>query len=273
MTEKDLKACASDLIEKYTQIESRIEKSLSNSTAETLRISRRDGKQYYSVLVNDPNGTLTHKYISKKDKKTLSRLAQRKYNLAILPLVKENIRLLEQFLRDYHFGCLEKEYLALEKAGDYTLKPYHTRVDDIIERWMSETCPESNVHPENKIYQTDNGEMVRSKSEVIIANALHRNSDTLLYKYERPLTLTINGHKKVRYPDFTVLNKNTGKISYWEHFGRLDDPEYASESFVAKMDEYEEAGLELGVNFFITYESSDYPLNIKSVNRVIAKMI
>ena len=62
--------------------------------------------------------------------------------------------------------------------------------------------------------------MVRSKSEVIIANMLHeRNID---YVYEKELQL--GGES--RYPDFTIEDDDSGLVYYWEHCGMLHDPEY-----------------------------------------------
>ena len=63
-------------------------------------------------------------------------------------------------------------------------------------------------------YETNAGEFVRSKSEVIIANLLHMKADQLLYKYERPLKLRYQGRKIIVYQDFTILNTQTGKWSY-----------------------------------------------------------
>ena len=70
------------------------------------------------------------------------------------------------------------------------------------------------------IHRTARGEMVRSKSEVILANVL--NSKGIDYAYERPLT--INGVTK--YPDFTIEDMESGLTFYWEHCGMLHVPNY-----------------------------------------------
>ena len=70
------------------------------------------------------------------------------------------------------------------------------------------------------IHQTARGEMVRSKSEVIIANALAAKD--IDYAYERPLT--IDG--VTRYPDFTIEDMESGATFYWEHCGMLHVPSY-----------------------------------------------
>ena len=67
------------------------------------------------------------------------------------------------------------------------------------------------------IHKTVRGELVRSKSEVIIANALHYNG--LDYEYEPELRL----EDKVKRPDFKVEDYDTGVVWYWEHCGMMTD--------------------------------------------------
>ena len=66
------------------------------------------------------------------------------------------------------------------------------------------------------------GDMVRSKSEVIIADHLANNG--IEYEYER--SLTIAGITK--YPDFTIEDMESGLTIYWEHCGMLHVPSYKS---------------------------------------------
>ena len=74
---------------------------------------------------------------------------------------------------------------------------------------------------EGLIHRTERGDLVRSKSELVIADKLHdRGID---YAYEQPLVLT-NG--RTRYPDFTIADHAMGVTFYWEHLGLLDDPGY-----------------------------------------------
>ena len=74
---------------------------------------------------------------------------------------------------------------------------------------------------EGLIHRTERGDLVRSKSELVIADKLHaRGVD---YAYEQPLVLA-NG--RTRYPDFTIEDHARGVTFYWEHLGMLDDPGY-----------------------------------------------
>ena len=79
---------------------------------------------------------------------------------------------------------------------------------------------EGRFFEEGLIHRTARGEMVRSKSEVIIADHLHTRG--LDYSYERKLT--IDGTTK--YPDFTVEDMESGLTVYWEHCGMLHVPSY-----------------------------------------------
>ncbi len=73
---------------------------------------------------------------------------------------------------------------------------------------------------EKLIYLTENGDLVRSKSEWIIADKL--KAAGIKYQYEQPLVL--DGVE--RFPDFTIRDEDAGTVWYWEHNGMLSDDEY-----------------------------------------------
>jgi hypothetical protein len=79
---------------------------------------------------------------------------------------------------------------------------------------------EGKFYEERLIHRTLRDEMVRSKSELTIADRLYSNR--IDYLYEHPLTL--NG--RTRYPDFTIEDAESGRKLYWEHCGMLLDPHY-----------------------------------------------
>jgi hypothetical protein len=70
------------------------------------------------------------------------------------------------------------------------------------------------------IHRTRDGKAVRSKSELIIYEALliagHQP------EYEKPLTLG----GTTRYPDFTIEDEISGRKIYWEHLGMLERDDY-----------------------------------------------
>ena len=72
------------------------------------------------------------------------------------------------------------------------------------------------------IHVTTAGDVVRSKSEALIAELLHARG--IDYAFERKLTASDGS---IRYPDFTIEDEETGRIVYWEHLGLLHDSVYA----------------------------------------------
>jgi len=77
-------------------------------------------------------------------------------------------------------------------------------------------------YPEKLIHRTLTGEMVRSKSEVVVGNVLTKLG--IDYKYEEPLEVAPHDF---RLPDFTISFK--GKTWYWEHLGMLNLESYKKE--------------------------------------------
>lgn len=70
-----------------------------------------------------------------------------------------------------------------------------------------------------KIHEALTGDMVRSKSEVIIANMLHERGIT--FWYEKPLKAPDGS---LYLPDFTL--QIAGELYFWEHLGLLSQPKY-----------------------------------------------
>jgi len=93
------------------------------------------------------------------------------------------------------------------------------------------------IYDNKHIHRSRRGELMISKSEVIIANEL--NSAGILYEYERPF---IGKDKSRRYPDFTIEDADTGITWFWEHLGMLGDAEY-DRKWKAKLKWYEQNGV------------------------------
>ncbi len=114
------------------------------------------------------------------------------------------------------------------------------------------------------IHRTARGELVRSKSEVIIANALYYKH--LEYDYEPVLEL--DGH--IYRPDFVVADEDTGEKWYWEHLGRMDDPSYRKKN-EAKLSFYKKHGIEEGKNLIVTYDENG-ALDSQLVDQIISEV-
>jgi hypothetical protein len=96
------------------------------------------------------------------------------------------------------------------------------------------TTPDGMVVDGAHVHRTANGELVRSKSEVIVANTLR----SLDVEYEEPLSMP-DGTS--RLPDFTIRRPGHLPV-FWEHQGMLDRPGYRA-GWEAKKAWYAENGI------------------------------
>lgn len=249
----------------------RIDAFSSNAPEGCLKWQNKLGKTYYyHQFMNDDKWT--RKYI-KKDEVSLARaLAQKHYYGVIRPILEKNLNELKRFLRKCPSGELEEVYDNLSVERKNLVVPVQVSVEERVRQWQAEIYEKNMMYPENLRYETEQGDVVRSKSEVIIANILYQNRKDILYKYERPLEVMENGRMKTIYPDFTILNSHTGKVFYWEHAGRMDDSHYANE-FVRKMNTYIANDLLPGRDVVVTYESQGNALDIKVVKQLVQQVI
>ena len=135
-----------------------------------------------------------------------------------------------------------------------------------IEEFQNISFSPLETFPENKVFETTNGEKVRSKAEWMIAEKLTKNG--IPYQYEFPVTL--RGYGVVR-PDFRCFHVRKRKVILWEHQGRMDDGEYANAA-IRKVNAYEESGFFAGENLILTSETATSPLTPAAVDRWIQKM-
>ncbi|MCP5557686.1 MAG: AAA family ATPase [Verrucomicrobiaceae bacterium] len=122
----------------------------------------------------------------------------------------------------------------------------------------------------NLIHQTERGELVRSKSEVIIADHLHRRR--INYRYEEKLQLG----EDVRIPDFTFDDDDAGITYFWEHCGMLFNADYAKR-WEEKKALYREHGIEEGGGkkgtLIITHDDSVGGISSKAIGELIEKLL
>ena len=223
------------------------------------KLSCRKVRGNYQYLINSC-------FVSKRSElPRIKELAVAEYRKALLPLVEREIRYLKLITKLEE--RIEKTYTGMYEGKRVLFKPDIVPVTKLVEEFEKETdnglAFDESDHTE---YFTNRGERVRSKSEKIIADELDRWG--IPYKYEKPLSLNVNGKIKDFYPDFTAINKTTGEIKYIEHLGMMDHPSYF-QNVLAKLDAYEKNGLLIGRDVILLHESAYRPLN----TRVIADYI
>lgn len=250
-----------------------IEHELLSAPKGSLSIKYKKEKPYYYQQCFDSNlNQLKVKYISKKNTSLIHQLAQKSYNRSVKPFVEKEIKSIEQFLQDSKENDIDLIYDNYCESRKEWVIPIQTSVKERITQWVNEKKETNTYYQENLIYETSKGEYVRSKSEMIIADILYQNKEHILYKYERPLEIMINGKKTIIYPDFTIINLKTGKITYWEHAGKIGDEKYGT-NFARKINTYIENEIFPGTDLIISYETLNCPLDPRIVRKIVNELI
>ena len=99
------------------------------------------------------------------------------------------------------------------------------------------TASASRFLEDGLIHRTERGDLVRSKSELVIADKLYAAG--VEYAYEKPLLIS----GRARYPDFTIEDDASGVTYYWEHLDLLGDSAYQAR-WKRKREEYLKEGME-----------------------------
>ncbi len=244
--EKELK----NELNKLRELEKTAEEFLASAPEGKLRCAINKGSfQYY----------IGKEYQGKKKRKLVQKIAQKEYTLQLLVRIKKQKAALENLLTTLDKYGLDEVCRNLHPARKQLVQPYIKPVSDIIEEFENiQYKGKGFSEDDTTAYYTEKSESVRSKSEKIIADTLNRKG--IPYHYELPLELKYRNRTIVMYPDFTVLNKRTGKRYILEHLGMMDKPSYY-ESAMWKIDVYEKNGILLGDRLLITHETAGSPLD------------
>lgn len=124
-----------------------------------------------------------------------------------------------------------------------------------------------NFYEAGLIHKTARGELVRSKSEVIIADALYDSN--IDYVYEKELSLGDDG---IKIPDFTIDDAESGTTFYWEHCGMMTDYSYRSR-WDAKRELYEKHGIKEGENLIVSYDSENGSIDSQAIRKLIKQYL
>lgn len=116
------------------------------------------------------------------------------------------------------------------------------------------------------IHKTLKGHMVRSKSELVIANILYENN--IEYQYEREYQ---GDEDKIKvHPDFSFTDP-AGDLILWEHLGMLSREDYRL-GWEWKKDWYERNGFVENKNLFTTRDGDDGSLDSSEVKEIAEKI-
>ena len=211
------------------------------------------------------------KYLGNEKKEYIKQIAQKEYCLKLNRQIERYLQKLRELQELYENNSLEEIYRTLHPARKCLIKPFIKPREEIVEEFENKKYQgKSFAEDDITAYFTMKGERVRSKSEKIIADELFRYD--VPYKYEMPIELRDRKRKIKIYPDFTALNRRTGKLWLIEHLGMMDRLSY-SENAMHKLDIYEKNDLLIGENLILLHETSGDPLSTIVLRKYIEKYL
>ncbi len=270
MNQEILKAIQRQKIELEKQINAIKKKNIRKAEG-TLYAYRHRGKdeiQYYiSGMPTVPRYSRSRKYAIKSDRHIVKELAAREYHDTVVDSLQEEFDQLDQLEKFYLSGGGMDAYRGFNYLKRSIVQPYFESDELYRERWENAEFQHKILKETESSLVTDRGERVRSKSEILIANMLYRMN--IPYRYECALVLS---DQYIFYPDFTILDIMKRREVYFEHFGMMDDPKYATDA-IKRINIYEKNGIVLGDNLFVDFETRENPLNIKNVEKMLKQFV
>ena len=255
-------------LDELRKLREQVEKSLQNAPSGSIRSEMAQGKypQYYMKSDEYADKYPKGKYLKKSQIEIARQLVQKEYDDMMLKELKKREKEIRFILTISGGNGLKDVYEKLPLAKRCLVHPYILSDDEFAQRWKDADSDVKNTYPITNGFVTENGELVRSKSEKIIADKLFYKN--ILYKYEKGLVI----NNKVMFPDFTILNVKKREEVYYEHFGMMDQPEYCK-SALERIEQYENNGILLGERLFVTFECSQKAVNLKQLDLLIDRMV
>ena len=237
-------------------------------------VKNNDGRFYY--YVRKDSSDKTGRYLPKDRPEQIRALTQKMYNSRLKKACEKELAQYSKCIE-----LLKRVDTSTEDILKSIPQPLREFVDTNVlldkskaEEFEKERDYRDNPRESDTVFVSPRGERFKSKSEWIIADMLRQNG--VPYFYEKPFENSIYEELRTSkynlHPDFTCLNKRTGKTYYWEHFGGLDDPWYVVR-FVDRIQNYAAYGVFPGSELIISVESQKAPLRISFIKGLIAKYL
>ena len=219
---------------------------------------KKSGFQYYVV---DENNKLN--YVKTGDIDVVRKILQKEYDEEVYDRLVKLRERAAKFVEKYDVNEIENVYNKRSEARKKLIVPAIIPEEKYIEKWLDKHEGNKNIFYGEGDFPTERGDMVRSKSEKILADMFYKYG--IPYNFEPELTLKDGTHA---YPDFVLLNVRRRKTFYWEHFGMINDDGYAKKNW-KKISDYEDIGLYPGKNLLITMEGEKKAINIERIRKMI----
>nr|WP_315023721.1 hypothetical protein [uncultured Aminipila sp.] len=220
-------------------------------------------QQYGELSKSENRKKFKQRYIKKCEKDLLEKLKRKKIIGESVFKLEENIFLIKKFISSYHNYFPDCAITNLPEEYEDIKDKYYLEFDvKDIKKWEKAHYEKNPKYSEGLIHRTTKGELVRSKSEALIALQLHLNG--IPYRYEEKLEI----EGKTFYPDFTAMRPTEGEIIYWEHFDLLSDEKYVNNVY-EKIIIFAQNDIVLWDNLIITFDKPNGPIDVSEIQSLI----
>lgn len=202
-------------------------------------------------------------YIPKKERQLAEQLAYKKYLSLQLKNALQELCAMDFYFRHHNMDAVHEEQSFINSPKyKELLSSSFTPLSQELAMWQNSPYTKNNKHPENLIHKAASGNYVRSKSEAMIDMCLVKYR--IPFRYEAALQLG----EIVVFPDYTLRHPETGRYSYWENFGLMDDPNY-SKNAGSKLQFYISNGIIPSIHLITTFETKDNPLTFDTIENIL----
>ena len=255
--------CINNRIKTLDLLISRLQETIAKRAPGELVIHVQRGKKRYYQLKEGKRH-----YLGRNESSLITDLAQKQYEQIILSAAIREKEVLQKCL-DLISSAIEQGLDSIAESIDpdivKCIVPDISTDDGFARAWAKEDFTQQEKTEKHR-YETLSKDLVRSKSEALIADRLFNAG--IPFRYEQQLLLGNRFAMHCYYPDFTILNKRTRQVFIWEHLGMMGDRDYCSDN-LNKLEVYAEYGILTGKNLILTFEGGDKPLSTSYVNKMI----
>ena len=206
------------------------------------------------------------RYLHKEENSRAINIVRNEYYSRLKEVLEKRIKIINSAINNINKTDISKAYRILGKGKQRLVEPIEITNEQYRKEWEALEYEGKAFKDDTEGIYTDKGERVRSKSEKIIADKL--NKENIAYRYEYPLHIPYVG---TIYPDFTILDEINRRNIIYEHFGLMDNEEYANNA-ISKIQLYAREGYVLGDNFFCTMETSSKPFDSRMLDGIIRQI-
>lgn len=232
-------------------------KKIKNLPEGSLWVSGYNG--YTKFYIKIPNGK--KKYIPRRNASLLRKLAEKEYYEKLYSASRHKVYHLNILIDLYENESVSSTYSNLHIEKQKLFVNELPTPENLAASFENAEYNENPIEPGTCL--TSFGKALRSKSEVIIAEMLHTMG--IPFHYDEQLILNDG---TFFYPDFTLYDAKNRRKIYWEHFGMLDNEDYARKAMV-KISKYAENGIIIGNNLICTFETSNFRFPTEAIKAML----